>query len=203
MEKKDLERILNSWTTPQGISNEKSWNAIQDKIAAQSNNGRVLRMRRLVAITAAAAAFVAAFLVIGAGGDQVRIGSALAMDSAVNLPDGSSIQLNGGSEASYDASSWEDNREISLEGEAFFDVEKGSPFQVVTAQGTVEVLGTTFNVQNRNGEFEVTCYTGKVRVASEGQEVELTPGDRAVLQDKELGKLISNDEAPDWMMDLL
>ena len=201
MEKKDLERILNSWSAPQGRSNENSWDAIQDKIAAQSDKGRVVRMRRVVAITAVAAAFVAAFLVIGAGGEEVRIGSALAMDTAVQLPDGSSIQLNGGSEAAYDASSWMENREVSLEGEAFFDVEKGSSFQVVTDLGVVEVLGTTFNVENRDGQFEVVCYTGKVRVTAEGRQVELTPGECANLTGNELVKLDSKGEAPDWMLD--
>ena len=76
----------------------------------------------------------------------------------------------------YDAASFAEERTLYLDGEAFFEVQKGSSFSVTTDQGTVKVLGTSFNVCDRSELFEVQCKTGKVSVANGTKEVILTPG---------------------------
>ncbi|MFD2565538.1 FecR family protein [Aquimarina rubra] len=88
---------------------------------------------------------------------------------AVTLPDGSEMILNAKSEVSFDKKDWETNRTVSLDGEAYFKVKKGSKFTVTTANGEVTVLGTQFNVQSNDSFFEAVCYEGKVSVNS-GQE---------------------------------
>jgi ferric-dicitrate binding protein FerR (iron transport regulator) len=93
----------------------------------------------------------------------------------VTLPDGSKIMINSGSELKYDTKSWDVNRLISLKGEAFFSVEKGSKFTVKTNNGSVQVLGTSFNVYDRGEKMKVLCETGKVAVKSAGKETILTP----------------------------
>ena len=52
-------------------------------------------------------------------------------------------------------------------------------FLVKTELGTVRVLGTSFNVYEREGNFEVQCLTGKVEVSNQDQseKVILTPGE--------------------------
>jgi ferric-dicitrate binding protein FerR (iron transport regulator) len=45
-------------------------------------------------------------------------------------------------------------------------VEKGKKFEVVSALGRTEVLGTTFNIYSRENEYKVTCMTGRVKVTS-------------------------------------
>ncbi|MEL6925691.1 MAG: FecR domain-containing protein, partial [Bacteroidota bacterium] len=95
---------------------------------------------------------------------------------AHQLPDASVIQLNAGSTIEYKKGDWSKERTVYLEGEAFFKVEKGSRFTVLTPSGKVEVLGTSFNVFARKGQLEVTCFTGKVRVSKDEQEVILTKG---------------------------
>lgn len=82
----------------------------------------------------------------------------------IRLPDESYVRLNAASELSYRKSGWEDRREVHLEGEAYFKVAKGSRFDVQTPDGVVSVLGTEFNVRQRNGLFEVYCYEGRVAV---------------------------------------
>lgn len=84
----------------------------------------------------------------------------------VMLPDGSEVTLNSKSTLSYDKDTWSNDRTIHLEGEAYFKVIKGSPFKVITTEGTVEVLGTIFNVDSNTDFFEVHCYTGKVKVTN-------------------------------------
>lgn len=80
------------------------------------------------------------------------------------LPDGSSFLINAESELSFDPTSWKKSRTLKLAGEAFFTVKKGSKFSVITKNGTVEVLGTEFNVNARKKYLEVACQSGRVQV---------------------------------------
>jgi len=83
---------------------------------------------------------------------------------ALVLPDNSEVQLNAESNLSYHKSDWKNHRNLTLEGEAYFKVEKGAKFSVQTPHGTVAVLGTQFNVLSRKNSFEVTCFEGLVAV---------------------------------------
>ncbi|MGK0379758.1 MAG: ferric-dicitrate binding protein FerR (iron transport regulator), partial [Patiriisocius sp.] len=82
----------------------------------------------------------------------------------VVLPDTSKVILNAASSISFDENSWDNSRELILDGEAYFKVAKGKIFKVTTSQGTVTVLGTQFIVKNRPDFFEVVCYEGAVKV---------------------------------------
>ncbi|WP_103070736.1 FecR family protein [Aquimarina sediminis] len=86
---------------------------------------------------------------------------------AINLPDGSEVMLNSMSSLSYNKNRWDKIRKVNLEGEAFFKVSKGNRFDVVTPFGNITVLGTQFNVKNRENYFEVTCFEGLVSVSKE------------------------------------
>lgn len=115
------------------------------------------------------------------------------------LPDGSQVDLNAGSRVSFRRLWW--NRSLSLEGEAFFSVEKGSGFSVKTASGVVRVLGTKFNVADRPGFFEVTCYEGLVEIRHGGTAEKLHPGQslRVVDREKSISRRVDSP-SPDWMM---
>lgn len=80
------------------------------------------------------------------------------------LLDGSEVILNSKSQIEFKESDWDINRNILLTGEAFFKVKKGTTFTVTTKNGTVEVLGTQFNVNSNDDYFEVACVEGKVKV---------------------------------------
>ena len=102
------------------------------------------------------------------------------------LPDGSKVHLNGGSKLSYNAAYNGRLREVSLEGEAFFDVkqDKEKPFIVKTSVFDVEVLGTSFNVSAYDDEdmSEITLVEGKVKLSlnnSDDSPVYLTPSQLA------------------------
>lgn len=89
------------------------------------------------------------------------------------LKDASIVKLNDGSSISFKEKNWQNNRKITLSGEAYFEVEKGGDFVISTDNGTVRVLGTSFTVRSRDNALYVECYTGKVRVTQNGQSVEL------------------------------
>jgi ferric-dicitrate binding protein FerR (iron transport regulator) len=102
-----------------------------------------------------------------------------------NLPDGSIIQLNAESSIRYAPYWWYFTRSVQLEGEAFFEVEKGSRFAVVSKLGTTEVLGTSFNIYARKDQYRVLCTTGKVKVTAHKSKHSLTllPNELATLVD--------------------
>lgn len=85
----------------------------------------------------------------------------------ITLPDGSTVELNSGSQIQYNRFFAFTNRTIDLEGEAFFSVSRDDrPFIVNANKATVQVSGTEFNVRSWSGEFsketEVTVAEGTV-----------------------------------------
>lgn len=93
-----------------------------------------------------------------------------------NLPDNSEVILNANSEISYSKKDWKDSRNLTLDGEAYFKVQKGKKFTVNTEIGAVTVLGTQFNVKERENYFEVKTYEGLVSVAYKDTLVKLPRG---------------------------
>ncbi|OGS71590.1 MAG: hypothetical protein A3F91_00690 [Flavobacteria bacterium RIFCSPLOWO2_12_FULL_35_11] len=93
------------------------------------------------------------------------------------LPDESVVTLNAVSEITYKKTSFNKNRQLKLDGEAYFSVKKGSVFNVETEQGNIEVLGTKFNVKSRENSFNVFCYEGSVAVSHNNTKVILTKGE--------------------------
>jgi len=91
-----------------------------------------------------------------------------------NLPDNSEVILNANSNIEFNKKNWEDSRELTLNGEAYFKVSKGKKFDVNTEVGTISVLGTQFNVKERANYFEVKCFEGIVKVDYDNTSKELT-----------------------------
>lgn len=98
-----------------------------------------------------------------------------ANQSGFYLPDSSFVLLNKGSKIKFSQNEWKNKRDVELQGEAFFKVKKGSRFRVKTEQGIVSVLGTEFNVKDWDKYYEVTCFTGLVKVQTEQMNVLLKP----------------------------
>lgn len=100
----------------------------------------------------------------------------------LDLPDGSKVWLNSGTTIQYPLSFNKGMREVILDGEAYFEIEKseGSPFRVLAGNHTVEVLGTKFNVSvdQADNTFETALFEGSVKVfesASPHTFVEMNP----------------------------
>jgi ferric-dicitrate binding protein FerR (iron transport regulator) len=133
-------------------------------------------VRRLISIGAAAAVAVLLWVTVFDRSNTTIIQSQFAETKVVDLPDGTEVSINSDSKIGYNSDDWKNTRTIKLEGEAFFKVKKGSTFSVNTDMGTVEVLGTSFNVFTREGLLDVVCETGKVSVTAQGETTILTPG---------------------------
>lgn len=86
----------------------------------------------------------------------------------IRLHDGSTVLLNEGSQLDYPSEFANDKREVSLTGEAYFDIKSDPqrPFIVHTGKVNTTVLGTAFNIKAYpdQKQITVTVTRGKVKV---------------------------------------
>ncbi|SDE11315.1 FecR family protein [Pedobacter soli] len=100
----------------------------------------------------------------------------------VTLPDGSKVMLNAMSELEFPVSFADNERLVSLKGEAYFEVAKDAarPFKVKLNGSEVEVLGTHFNVSAYNQTAKTTLLEGSVKVRNGESSSILVPGKQAL-----------------------
>ena len=86
------------------------------------------------------------------------------MNMPVTLPDGSQVVLRKGATLSYPKVFSGNIREVTLTGEAWFQVQhdKTHPFRIQTTRATLEVVGTSFTFNTNNQQDELAVTTGKV-----------------------------------------
>ena len=169
-----------------GIDINAEWNRFQHEVAkrdgkAATDQGRFFTTWRIAAVM---------LLVITSGlivnyfsrQNQDFEFHADALPSVVALPDGSVVSLNRNSSLTYTRSFGDEERKVSLMGEAFFEVtdDERKPFIVAVNGAEVTVLGTKFNVRNHPDGVEVMVQTGLVKLSDESntQSVHLEPGER-------------------------
>lgn len=167
-----------------------------------SQKGKVVRVDFLRPFLKAAAVFI---IMIGVyfyfySDDVVTIETSVAEKTEVLLPDSSIVVLNALSSLTYNEDRWDQERKVTLKGEAFFKVSKGSTFDVSTSKGVVTVLGTEFNVRIREEYFEVICYEGLVQVISIDEKVTLPANHIFKLEDGIASREI-NDVTPHLLKD--
>ena len=162
-------------------SNSKIWEAIEEKIESpEEKKTKIIGLKgwQVMAIAAVITLLIVALPRLLQNGEPqiLEAQTTIAQTTSVDLPDGSKVTLNAESTIQYEGA---DERTIKLQGEAFFDVEKGVPFKVITENGTVTVLGTSFNVKSRGEVFEVSCKTGEVAVSVDDSDQvnNLLPGE--------------------------
>lgn len=126
---------------------------------------------------------------------EILLATTYGQQLETQLPDGSKVTLNANSSLKYHS---RDPRKVWLQGEAFFEVKKkpktGADFQVITEDLTVNVLGTSFNVNTRNDKTKVFLEEGKVRLKVDNPAkdlIEMDPGD-LITYSKKQNKLKEN-----------
>ena len=182
---KTLNKLIASTRSPRGrFSAAASYPQLERMLKAHS--------RRLVLVRTSAAAAVAllclsvwtAYLYMQPVAMQTV--STLAETRTVSLPDGTSVTLNHYSTLTYPERFKTDNREVELNGEAYFEVSKDKkhPFIVQTDAVDVRVLGTHFNVDAYRDSRDVrtTLLTGSVAVSnkSNSEHMILKPNEIAI-----------------------
>jgi len=114
--------------------------------------------------------------------------------SKLILPDGSQVWLNSESKLTYGSSFNDSIREVTLEGEAYFDVvkDKKHPFIVKTSAISIRVLGTAFNVKSYHQDptIETTLVRGMIEVQKNNEpsasKIILRPNEKLIYNKTEI-----------------
>ena len=120
------------------------------------------------------------------------------------LPDGTKVWLNAGSEMTYDKNYGSKLREVTLNGEAYFDVVKNAekPFIIHASKMDIKVLGTAFNVKCYKGEktIETSLIRGSIEVTLKDRQekIMLKPNEKLIvnIEEKEKIKAAPNKIVP-------
>jgi ferric-dicitrate binding protein FerR (iron transport regulator) len=113
------------------------------------------------------------------------------------LPDGTKVWLNAGSKLKYSSNYGIENRDVELEGEAYFKVVTNpeKPFIVITSELKIKAYGTAFNVKAYPDErvITTTLEEGKVSVEGKGIDITLKPRQNISYERREFKKANNSD----------
>ena len=173
---------------------------IPDTIATSPEKGSNPRLRTVLSYSAIAMFIIAAILLYLPAKDLTKAGKAQKTQneisispgsrSSIQLPDGSHVWINSGSKLIYGNDFSGQTREVTLEGEAYFDVKKdpAHPFIVHTSGIDIKVLGTAFNVKayTEDPTIEATLIHGSIEVINsskpDGPRVMMKPHEKMVFR---------------------
>lgn len=172
-----------------GIDENEAWKRFKERTSdkEQSNVIPLVRKKRRLNWMRVAAALV--IIAGGLFGMNVLFRDkeiTLASENEVRverLPDGSVITLNKHSTLVYSKDFNEKTREVTLTGEAFFNVapNKQKPFDIKVGKVNVHVVGTSFNVKADSMETAVIVETGIVKVSMDKESVKLLPKEKVII----------------------
>lgn len=144
---------------------EAAWNKVDQQLTQGRNRSTV----SLVSWLAAAACIVGVLLIASwlfyhKARPSSQLATANGTNLPVTLPDGSLVVLRKGATLSYPKVFNKNIREVTLTGEAWFEVQhdKVHPFRIQTKRATMEVVGTTFNINTTDQQDELIVTTGQV-----------------------------------------
>lgn len=185
---------LREMNNEKGIDVDKAWNKLFSKISEDGliHETQVMHKKSMIpAYLRVAAAVVVltgltALLLLTRPGLFSNATTVATTENQKNLeitlPDGSNVILNRNTTLTYRDNYGKNGRNVSLEGEAFFEItpDTENPFTVDAGKARIRVLGTSFNVITKNTESEVEVFvkTGKVLLMTgQGDEnLVLDPG---------------------------
>lgn len=178
----------------QNVSVDEAWLNVDKKIKnGKQKVKQTSNSRRIIIWVSAVAAVALALIVLYPVTNSTLTNSVVdnkiayltAQGGKVVLPDGSIVSLNENSTLRYPKQFAENERNVELSGEAFFEIKRDTlhPFIVKAAEAHVKVLGTTFSVNtHKNNRVEVIVATGKVEVwhSNFDKHVVITPGRKSI-----------------------
>jgi transmembrane sensor len=177
--------------TQSTVDENKAWQKFQSRIHIRGEAIPLKKKIPWMRIAAAAALLISvgliAYLLLGKQG-ATNEREILAQQTVLNdtLPDGSMVTLNKHSFLFYKEKPGK-TREVSLKGEAFFNVvpDKKKPFIIQANDVVVTVVGTSFYVKAGNGITEIVVETGIVQVTRNDRTIELRPGEKTTVSDSD------------------
>lgn len=173
------------------IDKPAAWQSIQSKIKEESavrrETAKVFNMPWLVRIAAVLViALFATWLFLDSDKKEILLTTTGTEKKLILLSDCTRVFLNGNSSLTYPKEFESNERMVTLDGEAFFEVTKNAkkPFVIKNKNFDVKVLGTSFNVSAYEKDTDVVVTVASGTVSFNGQE-----GDAVVLVKDETGVL--------------
>ncbi|MDR2775359.1 MAG: FecR domain-containing protein [Tannerella sp.] len=169
-------------------------------------NASLIRMATAAVAVLLTSVFSILYMVNHAGAPERKLlvlhNEANAPTLATMLHDGSVVYLSGQTSLTYPDKFDENKREVTLNGEAFFEINKndGCPFFIDTDPATIEVTGTAFNVKSNDpSSFSLSVRDGEVRVSlkTRRQTVSVKVGETVSLDSgrRQLSKTVNRQVA--------
>lgn len=181
-----LERLIASTRSPRGrFAADASYPLLKKRLAARSRR-LFLKGTMAAAATLALVCLSVWFAFNYSQPATLQTISTLAETRTLQLPDGTSVMLNHFSSLTYPKRFSANQRKVTLQGEAYFEVakKKQHPFVVEAGAIQVKVLGTHFNIDAYPGnpEIRTTLLQGSVAVSRPGTstQVMLKPNEIAI-----------------------
>ena len=186
------------------VNIEAAWRGVSNQVFDQDNVvplTSTFNRRRWMSIAASMVLLAtASFLIYQFIADQPTHYLAAANQSEeILLADGSQVVLNRSSSLRYGTDKKDNQRQVELQGDAYFNVarDESRPFIINTDDVEIQVLGTSFYVDARSAQDQVHVIveSGKVAVRTDSMEHILVAGEKAVFNKKnlKLEKLINED----------
>ena len=169
---------------------EDAWDKVDDRLGHGKGNTvprvRVMFTRIAMAACLTGLLFFAGWLFIHKKTPSLQLATAGAANKPLTLPDGSQVVLRKGATLSYPETFSGREREVSLTGEAYFEVQHDAahPFRIQTTRATLEVLGTSFTINTAAGQDELVVNTGKVLFTNKANT-----GDKHIILPHQYSKL--------------
>ena len=185
---KYIEQLKSLWANAESFSLldsidlDQNWQGVQSKVNQQkAGNSKIFWRIAAAVVFIVSASFLAKSLLYSPP-EQLSITAQEQSD--FTLPDGSVVTLKKGATLKY-PEEFEDERRVTFEGEAFFDVVSNpqKPFIINADDTETMVLGTSFNLKTATSHtgFELVLVEGKVSFSTPNEKVVLTPGQRVSL----------------------
>jgi ferric-dicitrate binding protein FerR (iron transport regulator) len=145
---------------------EEAWNKVDQRLAQGKNKGTIRLLTRLAAAACiAGVVFLAGWLFYHKPQPALQLAKADQMNMPVTLPDGTQVVLRKGATLSYPKVFDGNIREVSITGEAWFEVQHDNahPFRIQTINAILEDLGTSFTINTNAQQDELIVASGKVQ----------------------------------------
>jgi transmembrane sensor len=205
------------------IDLDRAWNNVYSRISKNEPLPKMVRIENRFNTRTFNKLAAAALIIIGLGaavlylnnsgafsGKIIVTANSLERNIEVNLPDGSKVFLNRNSRLSYYKNPGPLSRNVTLSGEAFFDIkhEPSKPFIIDAGKARIKVLGTSFSVLTNNSQNEVEVFvkTGSVVLSDRSgvQNLVLEPGYIGTMDSKSSAKSVNeNPNYLSWNTDIL
>jgi len=149
----------------------KALHKVKDKVKGHKKQEPKLLKRAIIVLALFSVLALGAYYFLNLKGKTITQIEHMAQlkNEKITFEDGSIVYLNKNAKINYPETFGPNSREISLQGEAFFEVAKdpNKPFIIHTKHSNVQVLGTSFNINTETEQTTVSVKTGKVKVQSQ------------------------------------